>query len=941
MIGSLVIGETFSGCKLLQRCGKGSYGIVFLAENAIGQKIIIKVVDSAGKFDRELRGVRYYMRVSGSHPNLLQIFHIGEMKEGFYYTMEAGDDLGEDPERYQPATLGNMLRNGRRFTPEEALRILRELLQGLEVLHNAHLVHRDIKPDNIIFVQGKPKLSDPGLVTEADTPATLVGTPGFIPQENITRGITADQKSDLYAIGKVFYCMITGNPPGEYPHLPETLPLEIRRQIFPVLSRMCNNNPAKRFATVAEMLGKLPEKFQGSTFLEKKYKAFADWRTLNREKCRWLAAALYMALLLVLLACGALFLRQRQQTREVARQQKTVADFCAVNENRKELIPFQFQTMLPEQLNSCLAQTQRLEKALQQKDWAEAAALCRTFRLFLRSSAKRLLPFIPEKQTNFQQDTAIIGKARGMMTTPLYAYLTGREKNEYQKKLEKFERKVYTAWQGPRCNKKWSNFQNSFYPMVFVPPGAVRMKHDQKIIPIPYHFWIGENEVSHAHFTRMMQSSPQYSPHAGTPVERILWNDLLYYCYKMSIMMRRDGTLPPGYIVRPPTEAEWEYAAKNAWLGKDILPVAQRAVLRNNSGHRTHPSGSKSPNLLGINDIYGNVQEIVLPLEEPGMKHAVIVRGGSFLSPKKNFDRRIEYQKYQNIPYDIGFRIAIGPGDMAFFDKHFFLGGANQLRSHGRVFELIGENYGCFDIPTAKELCRLLGGRLAELDQEDLLHKVWKAMPLTATGWGCFLGGERSNGKWYWTNSRKEVDFGKWAKNSFNTGKYLTTRSKLWKSETNRKGVIFLCEWDEKTFPERNKALHAGKKLPLELLRFTVRDRRFMLIDSSMAWYTARRFCELLGGRLACLDDPEIRNQVLKKLEKYNSSHILLGGYAKRNSWYWLSGKKITFDLTRNKDMVIQTVNRNFVTLKEGVFYNSQFSDLFLCEWIDRKPLSN
>ena len=52
-------------------------------------------------------------------------------------------------------------------------------------------------------------------------------------------------------------------------------------------------------------------------------------------------------------------------------------------------------------------------------------------------------------------------------------------------------------------------------------------------------------------------------------------------------------------------------------------------------------------------------------------------------------------------------------------------------------------------------------------------------------------------------------------------------------------------------------------------MRFTVRDRRFMLIDSSMAWYTARRFCELLGGRLACLDDPEIRNQVLKKLEKY------------------------------------------------------------------------
>lgn len=91
--------------------------------------------------------------------------------------------------------------------------------------------------------------------------------------------------------------------------------------------------------------------------------------------------------------------------------------------------------------------------------------------------------------------------------------------------------------------------------------------------------------------------------------------------------------------------------------------------------------------------------------------------------------------------------------------------------------------------------------------------------------------------------------------------------------------------------------------------------------------------CSLLGGRLACLDTPEVRARVTAELKPYRGQHILLGGYAKWDEWYWMSGKKIDFPLRKAEKHLIPTRNRNFVTLRDGEFYDSQFAGLFLCEW--------
>ena len=60
---------------------------------------------------------------------------------------------------------------------------------------------------------------------------------------------------------------------------------------------------------------------------------------------------------------------------------------------------------------------------------------------------------------------------------------------------------------------------------------------------------------------------------------------------------------------------------------------------------------------------------------------------------------------------------------------------------------------------------------------------------------------------------------------------------------------------------------------------------------------------------------------------------IMLGGYAKREKWYWVSGGEIKFGLKADIDVAVPSVNRNFLTLREGEFHNSQFGRAFLCEW--------
>ena len=345
-------------------------------------------------------------------------------------------------------------------------------------------------------------------------------------------------------------------------------------------------------------------------------------------------------------------------------------------------------------------------------------------------------------------------------------------------------------------------------------------------------------------------------------------------------------------------------------------------------------------------DLFGSAAEIVLPA---GVDHppTVIGRGGSFQAPEKNCFRPVRYLLCRNFPYDAGFRVAAAPGTPEFFDRHFFLGGSCQTKSGGKIFELFGGGTAeGFTWPAASELCRLQGGRLAELPDPALLRHLKETFQLGSRM--TLVGGREIDGKWTWQQSggnirvTAEPVVKKQKTQDGRKRDCLTAFYYGWHPVSASYRVpFFLCEWDAGDYSRRNDALRSGGKLPLEKHRFTVGGRSFLLIDSDMTWYTARRFCELLGGRLACLDTPELERKVKAELKRFRKSRILLGGYARRDRWFWLSGRELTETPQPDDQNVRQSdCNRNYLVLKNGSFRNGRESRMFLCEWPSGKVFS-
>jgi len=248
--------------ELLRCIGRGAYGEVWLARNILGTYRAVKVIHRRAfrddeAFEREFSGLRRFEPVSREHDGFVAILHVGRDRADsfFYYVMElADDDVNADriyPDTYVPKTLSNELARCGRLPVKESVQLGLSLSNALAELHQRGLVHRDVKPSNIICVKGHVKLADIGLVAETGEKKRL-GTEGYIPPEG-----PGKPQGDIYSLGMMLYEASTGTDRLEYPELPADFDAMADREAFlklnSIILKACEQDVRKRYQTATEM----------------------------------------------------------------------------------------------------------------------------------------------------------------------------------------------------------------------------------------------------------------------------------------------------------------------------------------------------------------------------------------------------------------------------------------------------------------------------------------------------------------------------------------------------------------------------------------------------------------------------------------------------------------------------------------------------------------
>lgn len=275
---------------LEKRIGRGAMGQVYVAkdQNLGTRRVAVKIVrqdvlnsddlpegEAIARFEREARAA-----ASISHPHIVDVTDFGESAEGIFYLVM---------EYVEGETLHRLLRREGTLPVKRAVKLLRQIADGVEAAHEAGILHRDLKPANIFIMQkgkssgdGFIKVGDFGLakivnqtVSDAASDATpssrgIVGTPEFMSPEQMQPELGVDARTDIYALGTIAYLMLGGKTPftGDLMQLVmqkimhaspplSSLRTDIPPDVERAIMRALENDPNKRPANVVQWIEEL------------------------------------------------------------------------------------------------------------------------------------------------------------------------------------------------------------------------------------------------------------------------------------------------------------------------------------------------------------------------------------------------------------------------------------------------------------------------------------------------------------------------------------------------------------------------------------------------------------------------------------------------------------------------------------------------------------
>jgi len=281
---SKYIGRRLGGCEVRRRVGSGGMGVVFEAHHlALDKRVALKLLmpnlAADGSFVRRfVSEARLAAQVE--HPNIVQILNVGQDGDVYFIVMQF----------IEGKSLAEMISQGP-LSPREAAKIALQAARGLAAAHRRGIIHRDVKPENILVDrQGLARIVDMGLsknlsapTAGAETsaltaPGVAMGTPNYISPEQATEARAADARTDIYSLGATLYHALAGAPPFSGPsaiaiinqHInaplraPSARRPEVPAELDRLVGRMMAKQPDGRIQTMDEVVAELKKYLAGA-----------------------------------------------------------------------------------------------------------------------------------------------------------------------------------------------------------------------------------------------------------------------------------------------------------------------------------------------------------------------------------------------------------------------------------------------------------------------------------------------------------------------------------------------------------------------------------------------------------------------------------------------------------------------------------------------------
>ncbi len=373
-------GPQVRGYEILDELGRGGMGVVYRARHrGLKREVALKMILAGGhasveqleRFRAEAEAVAQLQ-----HPNIVQIYDVGEQDGLPYFSLEFIDGGSLED-----------IADGKPLVPIHAAEMVEQLAQAMYFAHERGIVHRDLKPGNVLLSQdGIPKITDFGLVKRVEDDSgqtrtgTIMGTPSFMAPEQGRGQKDIGPPADIYALGAILYTLLTGRPPflaatamdtimqlmNDEPVPPSKLQPKIPRDIETICLKCLHKEPERRYESAEALANDLARFCRGEPILARPVGNFERiWRWCRRNP--WVAVPSAAAALLALAVtiggpiATAIIYQQKEKAVEaqgLAEKNERIADRNAELADQQKEIAKEQRVLALETLNKVVTQVE-------------------------------------------------------------------------------------------------------------------------------------------------------------------------------------------------------------------------------------------------------------------------------------------------------------------------------------------------------------------------------------------------------------------------------------------------------------------------------------------------------------------------------------------------------------------------------------------------------